>query len=74
MKKSKDISNSQNNPNEKYKASVKAYAKGFAIGSLVGTAFGIVFNMNGVSTVFVFASLFGAIGYQLKMRSYERGK
>lgn len=73
-KRNKDIADKKNTPKEQFRASVKAYARWFGVGSLVGVGLGIWLNISGVSTVFVFACLFGAIGYQLKMKSYDRRK
>jgi len=57
---------------KQFKESIKAYRIGFGIGTLIGIGVAIGFNLSGVPTVFVFASLFGAIGYQIKMKKYDQ--
>lgn len=59
---------------ERQRIGIKAYSIGFGIGSLIGTAVVIWLNLRGLSTVFVFASFFGAVSYQLKIRSYDNNQ
>lgn len=67
-----NIDNNLSPEKARQRAGIKAYSIWFGIGSLVGTAVSIWGGLMGLSTVFVFASLFGAIGYQIKMKNYEK--
>jgi len=60
--------------NGKFKSGFKAYSKGFGIGFLVGTGLCIATRVNSVSIILLFSLVFGAIGYQLKMRNDERSR
>jgi len=74
MNRLKDEREPTHDQNGNLKSGIKAYSKGFGIGILFGVAVCIYTPLKGFSIILLFACLFGAIGYQLKMKQNDSSK